>query len=236
MAARGSSTRRLLVLPVVIVVVVIALLHVFRAASPRQAPADPAMTVDGLPQLAGEVVRCEREEEGLARQARDSLDPRVSSAMVLSCPAAFDGQQVRYVGEAVGDLLVREAGAWLTVNDDAYALEVGPLGGHGDLRGTNSGLTVWLPDPLPEVVTGLGGPGRRGDVLDIRGTVLRTDPTDGGGLTLRARRVTVLAPAIAADEPADPPQAGLAAGAVLVASLMTLLRRRDRRRRERTIA
>jgi hypothetical protein len=68
---------------------------------------------------------------------------------VTSCPAAYDGHRVTYVGELVGDLLRREGGAWVLVNDDDYALRVGPLPAHPELRGTNSGLSVWLPDPLP---------------------------------------------------------------------------------------
>ena len=54
-------------------------------------------------------------------------------------------------------------GAWVLVNDDAYALDVGPLQGHSQFRGGNSGLSVWLPAPLPELRSRRTGPARHRD-------------------------------------------------------------------------
>ena len=126
----------------------------------------------------------------------------------------------------VGALLVRDGGAWVLVNDD-YVLEVGPLPGYRDRRGTNSGPSVWLPDPLPEQLTGVGRPGVWGDIIDVSGTIRRTDPSDGGGLTLRADRLTVGQAARAVEDPVRIPRLALAAFLALAALSAWTVRRRS---------
>jgi hypothetical protein len=151
---------------------------------------------------------------------------RVTAAVVVSCPTRFDGAVVTYVGELVGDLLRRDGGAWVLVNDDDYALAVGPLPTHRDHRGTNSGLSVWLPDEHLDQITGLGRPGQRGDLVQIEGHIERTDPDDGGGLTLRASDLQVLRPSERFDAPLDVPQAVLAVSALVVSAILWIVRRR----------
>lgn len=222
-----ASTSRLLLVPTLLILGLLAMLHVVRGAVPD--PADPALVVDELPPVAGEPTRCTRSDDpDKIADIRGEFYPtgRVSSAMVLACPAAYDGQDVFYVGELVGDLLHRDGGAWVMVNDDGYALEVGPLGTHGEHRGTNSGLTVWIADELLTEVTGLGRPQQRGDVVGVLGRIRRTDPDDGGGLTLRAHTLTVLAPAATVTDPVDLPQALLAMGAVGAGAALWAARRR----------
>lgn len=149
-----------------------------------------------------------------------------TSGPVLACPDAFDGLQVTYIGEVVGDVLARDGGSWLLVNDDPYALEQGPLTPGGEPAGTNSGLTVWLPDPIDELADEPGREDRRGDVLLVTGEVLRTDPADGGGLTIRASDAEVLAEAQQVEVPVHWPQV-VAAIVLAVLALGTLWRERQ---------
>jgi hypothetical protein len=224
-----GPAKRLLILPALLLVVLVVGLHQVDALHPR--PLDPTLRVEPE-EVAARPIRCERTDPASVDRAAATMPPegRISSALVLACPAAYDGHRVRYVGELIGDLLHRDGGAWVLVNDDAYALEVGPLPGHRDLRGTNSGLTVWLPDPLLEAVTGLGRPNQRGDVIEVTGVVVRADPADGEGLTLRADRLRLVAPARAVDEPLDRPQLWFALGASLLAAGLWVMRRRAERR------
>lgn len=154
---------------------------------------------------------------------------RALSAEVLACPFDFDGLLVTYGGEVVGDVLARDGGSWLLVNDDSYALE-GPLTAGGTPRGANSGLTVWLPDPLDELVDEPGRAEVRGDVLLVTGQIHRTDPADGGGLTIRAEEAEVLAEAVAIEEPVHWRQVGVA---VVLSALALLALWRERGRRDR---
>lgn len=156
---------------------------------------------------------------------------RVSSTAVVECPDIFDGQSVIYVGEVVGDILRRDGGAWVLVNDDDYALKVGPAGASGELRGLNSGLSVWLPDPLADELSSPGGPGWRGDVIQVAGTIRRVDPDDGGGLTLRATTMEVVAVAMEVDRPLDAAQLALALGLVAIVAALFVLERRTAERR-----
>jgi hypothetical protein len=220
--------KRLLILPGLLLVALVVGLHQVDALHPR--PLDPALHLEPEA-VAARPVRCERTDPAsVDRAAPPMSEGRISSALVLACPEAYDGHRVRYVGELIGDLLHRDGGAWALVNDDDYALEVGPLPGHRDLRGTNTGLTVWLPDALLDAVTGLGRPNQRGDVVEVTGVVVRADPTDGEGLTLRADVLRVVATARAVHEPLDLPQLWFAFGASLLAAGLWAVRRRAERR------
>jgi hypothetical protein len=223
--------KRLLVVPTLVLVALIAGLHQVDSLHPR--PLDPDLTLAGeVPEALSDAVRCDHNDGASIERARPHLTNvgRVTSELVQACPVAYDGLRVRYVGELVGDLLRRDGGAWVLVNDDDYALDVGPLPGHRDLRGTNTGLTVWLPDALLGDLGGLGRPNQRGDVVELHGVVVRADPTDGEGLTLRADRLRVLRPAHPVDEPLDRPQLLFALGAGAVAATLWVLRRRAERR------
>jgi hypothetical protein len=156
---------------------------------------------------------------------------RVVSGEIVECPRHFDGLPVSYVGEVVGDVLGRRGGAWTLVNDDRYALGPGPLGTTRQTTGTNSGLAVWLPaDVLDEELDEIT-PGRaavRGDVVRVVGVLHRTDPQDGGGLTIRAVRAELLAPAEEIPEPFDPRRALVGALLLAASAWLTVLERRRR--------
>lgn len=211
----------------VLLVIGIGVLVAWLRATAPASPTDTSVT-SLLP--PGDALTCDelQEEPGAATPSRDTVVGLATSGTVLSCPFAFDGLLVTYTGEVVGDVLQRDGGAWLLVNDDPYALEQGPLTAGEAPRGTNSGLTVWLPDPLTALVDEPGEHGVRGDVIEVTGRVNRTDPADGGGLTIRAEEVTLLAEAVAVDEPVHWAQVG--AAVVLAAlALLTLWRERERR-------
>jgi hypothetical protein len=223
-----APAKRLLVFPALLVVALVVGLQQVHALHQRAPFPGVEVDPDQLPAAIGPPVVCDRTDPDRVARARPASGAvgRVTSEIVTACPAAYDGRRVTYVGELIGDLLRRDGGAWVLVNDDDYALQVGPLPGHPELRGTNSGLSVWLPDPLPAAVTGLGRPNVRGDVVEIVGVVHRADPADGEGLTLRADRLRVLTSAHPVAEPLDLPQLWFALGAAAVAGALWLVRRR----------
>ncbi|MEX2625994.1 MAG: hypothetical protein WD225_03865 [Ilumatobacteraceae bacterium] len=223
---------RLVLGPALFLVVLVVGLQTVQAVDER--PPEPGMTVaaDTLAPIAGEPVRCERERPDTepAQRLAETLPAggRVTAAMVVACPQAFDGRRVAFAGELVGDLLRRDGGAWVQLNDDAYALDVGPLPAHDDLRGVNSGLQVWVPQEHLDGLTP-GRPGRRGDVVEVQGVIRRADPDDAGGLTLRADRLQVVAETTEVHVPVDGVQVALAAGACALAAGLWLIRRRETR-------
>ena len=231
-APERRRAKRLLVLPGLLLAGIIAAVVTVPTLTERE-PHVPEPLGGLLPLIASDEEECRRDTEtGDAPEEREPIvagEGRVSSAMILACPVRFDGLRVSYTGELVGDLLHRDGGAWVMVNDDDYAITYGPLPTHREYQGTNSGLSVWLPDDLLDEVTGLGRPDQRGDVVQLEGAVLRTDPDDGGGLTLRADRIEVLRPAEGLAEPFDRPRAALAAVSVLSGAALWALRRRAQR-------
>jgi len=213
--------------PLLAVAGVLGLLLVMTTALERSAPIAPISDravpmLDELPvPLVDEPLRCTRTDvradiDDLRRQLRPG--GRLTSAVVHGCPRLLDGKDVIYIGEVVGDVLRRSGGAWVLVNDDAYALEVGPLGPHRERRGFNTGLAVWLPDGQHEQLGDPGRHGNRGDIVRIEGVFHRADPADGGGITVRAERLEVLATATRVHEPLDLPLIIAAAVAAVLAS------------------
>lgn len=222
MSRRPVSIRAVLqlvagVLTVVLVVTVLGYLH---RTSPRLADDFLVEGTEDQRGPNGEFLECERRLPGRQQvEFGTGTEPavgRLRSSEVVACPDQFDGRLVEFVGEVVGDVLERQEGAWVLVNDDAYALESGPLPAHDERVGTNTGLTVWLPGNDVEAEVTPGRPRLRGDVIAVRGRLLRADPADGGGMTLRAEEYTVVSEARPAEPPFRRTQAIVAAIVVLV--------------------
>jgi hypothetical protein len=230
---RRQRTRFLLIGAVAGLALIVLGAEALLRAAPLDDRGDELRVLDVPPLASVEVSTCARRAgDDRAADVRDVFPAggRLSSAQVYACPSAYDGLRVTYAGEPVGELLPRQGGVWAQVNDDDYALEVGPISGHRELRGFNSGLAVWLPDGLHERISDVGRPGRRGDVLLLTGVLHRADPRDGGGITLRADRLEVLAPAVAVPAPLHTTQAVVAALLVVVAAATALWARRARQR------
>ncbi len=236
MTRRPVSARAVgeIAVAVVIVIAVIVTIRILRDSAPQARL--PHVGTAAPDSDDPDIVTCERTlpDAEETQQAIDQVEPvgLISSTEVLECPDAFDQQVVVYVGEVIGDVLNRDGGAWLLVNDDDYALEVGPLRGHGDYRGGNSGLAVWLPAPLPDLEPGRGDV--RGTVIQVRGRIHRSDAADGGGLTLRALSadtVSILREAQDLDRPVHRAQAVAAVLFALLAAGITLQARRSESRR-----
>lgn len=180
--------------------------------------------IDDIRQRLDSQAAVERIEEGLPSGGR------ISSTQVYLCPSAYDGKQVTYVGEVVGELLPRRGGAWAQVNDDEYALVTGPVVGHRERAGFNTGLSVWLEGDLADRIEAPGRPALRGDVVLLRGTILRADPDDGGGITLRATELETLAGPLQLEPPLHTLQVVVAVVLALLAMGASLWARQVRRR------
>jgi hypothetical protein len=230
--SRRGHTRWMLLAPVAVLALLVAGVVGLEAVHPQVPTEDRLVT--GIPPLAlAEDRSCTRPvDDGRITDIRAELSPgdRISSTQVYLCPTAFDLFDVTYVGEVVGELIPRRGGAWAQINDDPYALEVGPLIGHRERSGFNTGLSVWLPDGLHEHIEGVGRPGVRGDVVVVRGTLLRTDPNDGGGITLRAEQLEIVAETQEVEVPFHTLQA-VVAGVLSLLALAALLHAQRARRR-----
>lgn len=217
-------------LAVALLVALAVVLGVLRRTAPYE---PPQFVVEGAEDPA-DVLTCERAADGISTSSEAQAPTpvgRATSSQVIECPALFDGHAVTYIGEVIGDVLRRDGGAWVLMNDDDYALEAGPLRSHGRTLGYNSGLSVWLEGDVADLVDEAGGPDRRGDILLVRGVVHRADPADGGGLTIRTFDGEVLAEGGPIEVPLHTGQAVVAGVLVSLAAGLLLVERRARRRR-----
>jgi hypothetical protein len=129
--------------------------------------------------------------------------PAVASTQLMACPEHFDGRVVSYTGEVILGQLRRDEGAWVQLNDDPYALQLGPLRGHRITAGTNSGIPVLIPADSASAIETAGGPDARGDLLAVEGTFRRAASADGGGPAIVATSATVVEEGHPIRRPAD---------------------------------
>lgn len=127
----------------------------------------------------------------------------VSADDLVECPAAFDGVTVRYTGEAVRAVLHRGPRAWVHLNDDRYALELGPLYDHRTAVGGNSGVAASIPADVADDITHVGNARNRGETLTVTGTFRRANPDDGGGPGIHATTARLTEPGRAVERPVD---------------------------------
>ncbi len=127
----------------------------------------------------------------------------VSAADLIECPDAFDGVTVRYTGEAVRAVLRRGPRAWVHLNDDRYALELGPLYEHRTTVGGNSGVPVSIPADVADDIANVGDARHRGAVLTVTGEFRRANPDDGGGPGIHADDARITEPGRPVGRPVD---------------------------------
>jgi hypothetical protein len=126
---------------------------------------------------------------------------RVDSTSLIECPDTFDGQAVEYRGEAVSAVLRRGKRAWLQMNDDVYALSIGPLPEHRQSVGGNTGVAVNVPVAAADAIAAVGGAHHRGDVLTVRGIFRSAALDDGGAPSIMAGAVINTQPGAAVSSP-----------------------------------
>jgi hypothetical protein len=146
----------------------------------------------------------------------------VAADELLECPSTYDGALVTFEGEAVRAVLRRGERAWLHLNDDRYALELGPLHEHRTTVGGNSGLPVSVPTTVAENVRFVGDARHSGDILSVTGIFHRADPADGGGPTIQARTARITQKGRAIARPVDRVRA-VTATALAIAALTAAL-------------
>lgn len=124
------------------------------------------------------------------------------SAELVERPAEYDGASVDFIGEAVGDVMVRGENAWIHLNDDAYMYENVEQG--APLGGFNSGMPVWLAAELAEGIERVGDHSNEGDRVRVRGTFNAACAEHGGDMDIHATDLEVVAPGHRAPDPVHP--------------------------------
>lgn len=154
----------------------------------------------------------------------------VTAEALIECPATFDGFLVRYRGEVVRAVLRRGDHAWVHLNDDGYALDVGPLPEQRILLGVNSGIPARIPLGVAEQIEHVGSYQAQGATLTVEGIFRRADPADDGGPAIEVLQARVERPGHRIRHHPSPTRVVVAV-VLIAAALVATLRTQQVRRR-----
>lgn len=122
--------------------------------------------------------------------ALTSEAPTVTSGELVESPKEFDGTEVTFVGEAVGESMRRGEMAWLHLNDDAYMERNVEEG--ASLGGYNSGHAVWVDASDAAKVTYFGDYDHEGDIVRVTGTFNAACLEHGGDMDIHAETLVIV--------------------------------------------
>lgn len=101
---------------------------------------------------------------------------RTNSKQLIDNMEKFDKSNVLYKGEVIGDIMKRGNAAWFNVQDELNV------------------IGVWAPQEVAGVLTQAGDYQHQGDIIEVDGKFLRSDPELKGEFCIRANKISVLKP------------------------------------------
>jgi len=146
-----------------------------------------------------------------------------SSTDLIEAPKEFDGTEVIFRGEAIGEAMVRGDMAWIHINDDAYYLKNVEEG--AELGGYNTGMAVWLPSEMVEAIEYFGDYKHEGDIVEVEGVFNAACAEHGGDTDIHATALKVVEAGHAVVDPISPGKVLWAVGLALVALALYLVNR-----------
>jgi len=147
-----------------------------------------------------------------------------SSTGLIEEPKKYNGTEITFEGEAIGERMVRGADAWIHLNDDAYMYKNVEEG--AELGGYNTGMPVWLPANLAEEIKTFGDYKHEGDIVKVTGIFNAACAQHGGDMDIHATALEVTVPGRVA---ADPVKQGKLVAAVVLTLLAAGLWYSERR-------
>lgn len=149
---------------------------------------------------------------------------KFSSGDLVEEPQRFEGAEIRFTGEAIGEVMVRGENAWIHINDDSYYLKNVEEG--AKLGGLNSGMAVYLPAELTEQITYYGDYKHEGDIVTIKGTFNAACAQHGGDMDIHATELEVEVPGHVVVDEVMPWKLALAIALALLAAGLYVVQRR----------
>jgi len=157
-----------------------------------------------------------------------------SSTELVEQPKKYNGTDVTFEGEAIGEAMVRGDDAWIHLNDDAYMYKNVEEG--AELGGFNTGMPVWLPANLAEKIGTFGDYKHEGDIVKVSGVFNAACGQHGGDMDIHATTLVLTVPGRNALDPVKPWKLVLAIGLTLGAAGVWYADRRASHRERRGLA
>ena len=135
----------------------------------------------------------------------------ISSDELINNAKLFDGKSVVYIGEVIGDVMIRGEYAWVNLLDGKNA------------------IGIWAGKDLVKDIAYTGSYKFKGDVVEVSGIFHRSCLQHGGDLDIHAQSLTKIIPGWPAQEIPNFKKGNiviLLSGALVFIWIFTLLKRR----------
>lgn len=129
----------------------------------------------------------------------------ISSSELIKDAKQYDGKNVTYQGEVVGDIMIRGEFAWLNINDGSNA------------------IGAWTKKELISDIQYIGSYQAKGDVLEVSGIFNRSCPEHGGDLDIHVESVRILKSGISVEHAINNKEIKVALGLSCMMILVWLL-------------
>lgn len=134
--------------------------------------------------------------------ANITLAKPIDSTTLINNAAKFDGKEVEFQGEAIGEIMKRGNFAWVNVYDGQNA------------------IGIFMPYNEVKKIKVLGKYLVKGDMLNIKGTFNRACKVHGGDLDIHAKKVEIVKKGYKIDQPTNNLKAILGIGLFMVGSIL----------------
>ena len=135
----------------------------------------------------------------------------ISSDELINNAKSIDGKSVAYIGEVVGDVMIRGEYAWVNLLDEKNA------------------IGVWVGKDLVKDITYTGSYKFKGDVVEVSGVFHHACLQHGGDLDIHAQSLTKIIPGRPVQEIPNFKKGNiviLLSGALVLIWILVLLKRR----------
>ena len=130
----------------------------------------------------------------------------VSSTELIENADIYDGKEIVYEGEAIGEIRQREDGAWVNVYDGQTC------------------IGVWMTKEIATIIKYLGSYKIQGDVIQIEGVFNKACPEHGGDLDIHATSLRKIKPGWVKQEKLIPAKRNLLIILSVILCLILILR------------
>ncbi|MBI5145378.1 MAG: DNA-binding protein [Candidatus Omnitrophica bacterium] len=110
----------------------------------------------------------------------------ISSTELINHAKDYDGKEVTYAGEVIGEVMCRGDFAWINLNDGQGA------------------IGVWVDKALSAEIHFAGSYQAKGDWVEVSGIFQRACPEHGGDLDIHARELKKITPGYLVNHGMDP--------------------------------
>jgi hypothetical protein len=130
----------------------------------------------------------------------------ISSSELIENAQRYDGKEVVYEGEAIGEIMQRRDGAWVNVYDGEHS------------------IGVWMPKELAAGIEYTGSYRAQGDILQVKGIFNRACLEHGGDLDIHAASLNKIRSGWLKQERIIPAKRGLLITLLVILCLILVLK------------